>query len=48
MFILGGWLIATAALAGFAGPAGTWGIIALAVGLMFLGQAAVRAVRRPG
>jgi hypothetical protein len=35
-FGLGMWLIAVAAFSGFAGPAGTWAVDALAVGLPFL------------
>jgi hypothetical protein len=31
-FLLGVWLIAAAAASGFAGPAGVWGVLALAVG----------------
>ena len=36
MFGLGIWVIAVAAFSGFAGPAGTWAVDALAVGLPFL------------
>jgi hypothetical protein len=43
---LGGWLIAVAALSGFAGPAGTWAVDALAVGLPFLVMAGLRLIRR--
>jgi hypothetical protein len=46
MFGLGIWLIAVAALSGFAGPAGTWAVDALAVGLPFLVLAGVRLIRR--
>ena len=46
MFGLGLWLIAVAALSGFAGPAGTWAVDALAVGLPFLVLAGIRLIRR--
>lgn len=47
-FGLGVWLIAVAAFSGFVGPAGTWGVDALAVGLPLLLIAAITlAVRRP-
>jgi hypothetical protein len=32
VFCIGAWLIAAAAVSGFAGPAGVWGVLALAVG----------------
>jgi hypothetical protein len=38
---LGVWLLGAAALSGFAGPAGVWGVLALAVGAGFLAMAAV-------
>jgi hypothetical protein len=43
---LGVWLIAVAAFSGFAGPAGTWAVDALAVGLPFLLMAGIRLFRR--
>jgi hypothetical protein len=44
---LGVWLIAAAAVSGFAGPAAVWGILSLAVSTGFLGSAAVQiALRR--
>ena len=46
MFGLGIWLIAVAAFSGFAGPAGTWAVDALAVGLPFLLLAGLRLIRR--
>ena len=46
MFGLGIWLIAVAALSGVAGPAGTWAVDALAVGLPFLALAGIRLIRR--
>jgi hypothetical protein len=46
MCALGAWLIAVAAFSGFAGPAGTWAVDALAVGLPFLLMAGIRLVRR--
>jgi hypothetical protein len=45
LFGLGIWLIAVAALSGFAGPAGAWGVDALAVGIPFLLIAAITLVR---
>lgn len=44
-FGLGIWLIAVAALSGFAGPVGVWAVDALAVGIPFLLLAAIR-IRR--
>jgi len=44
-FCLGAWLIAAAALSGFAGPAGVWGVLALAVGAGFAALSAI-AMRR--
>jgi len=41
VFGLGAWLIAAAALSGFAGPAGVWGVLALAVGGGFFALAAI-------
>jgi len=38
---LGVWLLAVAAAAGFAGPAGVWGVNALAAGLAYLLMAAI-------
>ena len=38
---LGAWLLAVAAAAGFAGPAGVWGVNALAAGLAYLLMAAI-------
>jgi hypothetical protein len=46
MFGLGCWLIAVAAASGFAGPAGTWAVDALAVGVPFLLMAAIRLSHR--
>jgi hypothetical protein len=44
---LGAWLLAVAAAAGFAGPAGVWGVNALAAGLAYLLMAAIeRRLRR--
>lgn len=44
---LGGWLVAVAAVGGFAGPAGVWAVDALAAGLAYLVTAAVEpALRR--
>jgi len=40
-FCLGTWLIAVGALSGFAGPAGVWGVLALAVGTGFFALAAI-------
>jgi len=40
-FGLGVWLIAVAALSGFAGPVGVWAVDALAVGIPFLLLAAI-------
>jgi hypothetical protein len=40
-FWLGTWLIAAAAFSGFAGPAGVWGVLALAVGGGFAALAAI-------
>jgi hypothetical protein len=40
-FCLGTWLIAAGALSGFAGPAGVWGVLALAVGGGFAALAAI-------
>jgi len=45
VFGLGVWLIACAALSGFAGPRAVWGVLALAVGAGFLGAAAVQLAR---
>jgi hypothetical protein len=45
MFGLGIWLIAVAAFSGFAGPAGTWAVDALAVGLPFLLMGGLRLLR---
>jgi hypothetical protein len=45
VFGLGVWLIASAALSGFAGPRAVWGVLALAVGAGFLGAAAVQLAR---
>ena len=44
-FGLGVWLIAVAALSGFAGPAGVWAVDALAVGVPFLVMAGITLVR---
>ena len=44
-FGLGIWLIAVAAVSGFAGPAGVWAVDALAVGVPFLAMAAVVSAR---
>jgi hypothetical protein len=38
---LGVWLLAVAAVGGFAGPAGVWGVNALAAGLAYLLMAAI-------
>jgi hypothetical protein len=38
---LGLWLVAVAAGGGFAGPAGVWGVDALAAGLAYLLMAAI-------
>jgi hypothetical protein len=47
VFGFGVWLIAAAALSGFAGPAGVWGVLALAVGAGFsvLAAMAMRQIR---
>jgi hypothetical protein len=47
VFGFGVWLIAAAALSGFAGPAGVWGVLALAVGGAFsvLAAMAMRQIR---
>jgi hypothetical protein len=47
VFGLGIWLTAAAALSGFAGPAGVWGVLALAVGAGFsvLAAMAMRQIR---
>ncbi len=45
VFGLGIWLIAAAALSGFAGARAVWGVLALAVGAGFLGAAAVQLAR---
>jgi hypothetical protein len=47
VFGLGVWLIAVAALSGFAGPAGVWGVLALAVAAGFLALAAITIRRNP-
>jgi hypothetical protein len=41
VFGFGAWLVAVAALSGFAGPAGVWGVLALAVGGGFVALAAI-------
>lgn len=46
MFGLGIWLIAVAALGGFAGPVGVWAVDALAVGIPFLVLAVIALARR--
>jgi hypothetical protein len=47
VFGLGLWLLAVAAVGGFAGPAGVWGVDALAAGLAYLLMAAVEPWLRP-
>jgi len=44
---LGIWLLAVAAVGGFAGPAGVWAVDALAAGLAYLLMAAVEPWLRP-
>jgi hypothetical protein len=47
VFGLGLWLLAVAAAGGFAGPAGVWGVDALAAGLAYLPMAAIEPWLRP-
>jgi hypothetical protein len=45
---LGLWLVVVAAVGGFAGPVGVWGVDALAAGLAYLLMAAIEPwLRRP-
>ena len=45
VFGIGVWLVVVAAASGYAGPAGVWGVDALAAGLAFLVMAGIRKVR---
>jgi hypothetical protein len=47
VFGLGLWLLVVAAVGGFAGPAGVWGVDALAAGLAYLLMAAIEPWLRP-
>ena len=47
VFGLGIWLVVVAAAGGFAGPAGVWGVDALAAGLAYLLMAAIEPWLRP-